>query len=169
VLLVAALTMGTVVFAAAPGGAGQCAPNADGRVKVTGGPTFGIGVLNQTGADQSVGRVSSPGEIVNFLVRYRNDTGNARGITVGPEVQSQPGQFRVRFYVGATNVTDQLFGQGQMKFTGVAPGASTPQVRIEVKFRASTPSNSLIGVSMEGKYGDSFVCGDKVKTFAGNL
>lgn len=156
------MTSGSPAFAACPV---PGFPDADGRVRLTGGGNFqGINVYNLTGANQNVTiNGVPPGASGEFVVKYRNRSDKARGISVRGQVPKAV-SFRIKYFLGDQNITTEMSVNG-LKFTGIPPGKSTPALTVRIKVRNNAQNNDDIQVFVQGSYGNDPTCGDTV--FAG--
>ena len=117
-------------------------PQVDGEIKKKGGDFVGLGVTNETGADQTVKARIHQGETAIFYVRYTNtgDVGPA-DFKLEPCVFDDP-ELRVRFFRGATDITDEANAETFI-FPSVSVAETTPKVRVEVKARRAAPDGFL--------------------------
>jgi hypothetical protein len=171
-LVVVAACAGALLAAPSlPAGAAECpvpeAPDADGRVKVRGGGFEGGGTYSPV----TVSEFLEPGDTAQFEVRYQNLKTKARGIVVRQVPLDPPGSdpasFRIKYFVGDANVTATVLADG-IKFAGVASGASTPSLRIQVKMKNGVPEGDYVSKFLVGNYGHA-QCGDIVAYLAGGV
>lgn len=147
-------------------------PDADGRIReLPSGPFVGNNVYS-FGADQTALRQLEPGETANFEVKFKNRSDKARGIFVLAFIPGGgDGDFRYRAFLGDTNVSALATHNGPgLKLPGIAPGASTPGLRIEVTMKASTSPTDSVEIHVSGTYKNQVRgCGDQPGIEAGLL
>lgn len=142
IFLIAAVAVIGTVLAAEPASAAVPAP--DGEIKKSHGPYRGIGVIDPEVASpaQTVGLKIVPGGRAVFRARVKNTGNKVRDIRfAGPG--GLPG-FKPRYTVDGNDVTHRAVA-GTLRFRDVPAGATTPNVRIDVKVRAFTPPGTQFG------------------------
>lgn len=140
-------------------------PDADGRIGLPGGNFIGINVYNLTGAGQTVTiNGVPPGASGEFVVKYRNRSDKARGISVKGQVPNAV-SFRIKYFLGDDNITTEMSAVNGVKFPGILPGKSTPALTVRIKVRNNAQNNDDIHVFQQGSYGNDPSCGDTL--FAG--
>jgi hypothetical protein len=173
--LVAMLATAALVGTTAGPASALCAPPpgppaADGRIReLPSGPFVGNNVYS-FGSGQRALRSMDPSDKANFEVKFKNRGDTARGIFVHGFVDGDASNFRVRAFLGAVNVTDQVFTGGPLKLAGIAPGASSPGLRIEVKMKNGASEFASVEVLVHGAYKNiPSGCGDAPSAVAGFL
>ena len=126
-----------LALTAVPSQAGSPGSRADGEVKKKGGEFIGMGVVNNTGVDQTPRVKAKQGEKAVFAFRFRNHESFGGSITVEGCV-FEGDELRVRYFSGGEEVTEEV-ETGTLVFPAVSPNAYTPQVRTEVKVRNGAP------------------------------
>jgi hypothetical protein len=168
-MLATAALLGTTAGPAAALCPAPSFPDADGRVRtLPDGPTVGRNIYS-FGVDQTAFGPLAPGEKASFEVKFRNRQTKPRGITIHAAFGlGEATSFRVKVFAGDLNVTDAAFGL-DLKAPGVAPGASTPALRFQVKMKASASPTDEVEVHINGGYGSPGFCGDRPMILAGNI
>lgn len=163
--LCASVVLGAVVVPAVSAGAGVpvcqvLGPGKpDGRIKVDGQPFVGDGTY---GAGQLADTAALPGEKVNLFVRYRNTSGQVRDVRVDIFATADE-SFAYKVFKGETEVTDRTLSGPGIKFSGIAPNASTAPLRIQVRVKASAIPDAFGEAVARGvRNGVDVGCGDRI-------
>ncbi len=168
-MLATAALLGTTAGPAAALCPAPAFPDADGRIRTwPDESTVGRNIYS-FGVDQTAFGPLSPGQKASFEVKYRNRKPNVRGIAIHAAFGTGVSEsFRVKVFAGVVNVTDAVFGL-DFKYPGIAPGASTPGLRFQVKMKSSANPVDVVEVTINGNYGAASICGDRPAILAGNI
>jgi hypothetical protein len=132
--LVASTLIGLgLAVAAPPAAAGTAQP--DGEVKKKGRPYIGLGVVNDTGENQTVSATRGPGKTAVYKFRFEN-VGSATDDFTIDACSAQP-DVKARYFRGSRNISEKL-AAGTFVFRDVGTGDRTPVITAKVKVRAAS-------------------------------
>ena len=146
-LLVGTLSVPAVATFADP--ASAICFGADGEEKIDNLPYQGLGTLNTTGAGQTDHALSEEGVTVIGKARFTNISDASGKIKIKADDNGTP-NFRVRYALGNTNITDEMKNGGHT-FKNLSPDERTRALTVRITAKPGSDGSERV-VYLDGSF-----------------
>ncbi|MGH9024563.1 MAG: hypothetical protein ACRDWD_00355 [Acidimicrobiia bacterium] len=150
-LLLSGALIASLVFLAAPVGAGGIGPVPDLKIsKSTSGPFLRNNKYNTTAKHQTVKKTTSPGGTKRFYLKVENDSSDTIFTNVVLGAPPGFGCFKVRFFGEGFNAIDDFTSMFNSKFGQLYEPGQVRKFRVEMKARSNCGPGNVQGTVITG-------------------